>query len=215
MSFTDVFKKIFGSKAERDLKQLRPILDKVLAAYMEIDKLSDDQLREKSEELKHIIAEHIAADEARIAAIREELEQDIPVDRKEELASESDKLVKKVDEEIEKVLNDILPQAFAVMKSTARRFKENETIRVRATDFDRELSTTKDFVQIDGDYAVWHNHWMAGGNEVTWDMVHYDVQLIGGIVLHQGKIAEMATGEGKTLVATLSLIHISEPTRRS
>ena len=203
MSFTDVFKKIFGSKAERDLKQLRPILDKVLAAYMEIDKLSDDQLREKSEELKHIIAEHIAADEARIAAIREELEQDIPVDRKEELASESDKLVKKVDEEIEKVLNDILPQAFAVMKSTARRFKENETIRVRATDFDRELSTTKDFVQIDGDYAVWHNHWMAGGNEVTWDMVHYDVQLIGGIVLHQGKIAEMATGEGKTLVATL------------
>ncbi len=203
MSFTDVFKKIFGSKAERDLKQLRPILDKVLAAYTEIDKLSDDQLREKSEELKRIIAEHIAADEARIAAIREELEQDIPVDRKEELASESDKLVKKVDEEIEKVLNDILPQAFAVMKSTARRFKENETIRVRATDFDRELSTTKDFVQIDGDYAVWHNHWMAGGNEVTWDMVHYDVQLIGGIVLHQGKIAEMATGEGKTLVATL------------
>lgn len=131
MSFTDVFKKIFGSKAERDLKQLKPILDKVLAAYTEIDKLTDDLLREKSEELKRMIAEHIAADEARIAAIREELEQDIPVDRKEALASESDKLVKKVDEEIEKVLDEILPQAFAVMKSTARRFKENATIRVR------------------------------------------------------------------------------------
>ena len=203
MSFTDVFKKIFGTKAERDLKQLQPILQKILAVYPEIDRLSDDQLREKSEELKGIIRDRIAEDEARIAQIKEELEKDIPLDQKEALATESDKLVKKVDEDIEKVLDEILPVAFAVMKSTARRFKENGTVRVKATEFDRALSATKDFVEIDGDYAVWHNHWMAGGNEITWDMVHYDVQLIGGIVLHQGKIAEMATGEGKTLVATL------------
>ena len=203
MGFADIFKKIFGTKAERDLKQLQPILAKVLEAYDSIDGLSDDDLRAKSAELRQIIRDRIAEDEARIAEIRQELEKDIALDEKEALATESDKLVKKVDDEIEQVLNEILPQAFAVMKSTARRFKENETIRVKATDFDRTLSTTKDFVEIDGDYAVWHNHWMAGGNEVTWDMVHYDVQLIGGIVLHQGKIAEMATGEGKTLVATL------------
>ena len=203
MGFADIFKKIFGTKAERDLKQLQPILAKVLEAYDSIDGLSDDDLRAKSAELRQIIRDRIAEDEARIAEIRQELEKDIALDEKEALATESDKLVKKVDDEIEQVLNEILPQAFAVMKSTARRFKENETIRVKATDFDRTLSTTKDFVEIDGDYAVWHNRWMAGGNEVTWDMVHYDVQLIGGIVLHQGKIAEMATGEGKTLVATL------------
>ena len=203
MALADVFRKIFGSKADRDLKQLQPILNKVLAAYADIDRLSDDELREKSASLRQIIRDRIAADENRMAEIKAELEKDIPLDEKESLATESDKLVKKVDEEIEDVLNEILPEAFAVMKSTARRFKENSEIRVRATDFDRALSTSRDFVEIDGDYAVWHNHWMAGGNEITWDMVHYDVQLIGGIVLHQGKIAEMATGEGKTLVATL------------
>ena len=203
MSFTDVFKKLFGTKADRDMKAIRPTLDKVLEAYKEIDKLTDDELRARCQALKDRIKAAIAQDESRIAEIKEELEKDIPVSQKESLATESDKLVKKVDETIEKVLEEILPEAFAIMKSTARRFKENETIRVMATDFDRNLSTTKEFVSIDGDYAVWQNHWMAGGNEVTWDMVHYDVQLIGGIVLHQGKIAEMATGEGKTLVATL------------
>ena len=203
MSFTDVFKKIFGTKADRDMKAIRPVLDKVLVAYEAVDKLSDDELREKCQALKDLIQARIADDEARIAAIKDELEKDIPLSQKEALATESDKLVKKVDEKIEEALDQILPDAFAIMKSTARRFKENETIRVKATDFDRDLSTTKEFVTIDGDYAVWQNHWMAGGNEVTWDMVHYDVQLIGGIVLHQGKIAEMATGEGKTLVATL------------
>ena len=203
MSFTDVFKKLFGTKADRDMKAIRPTLDKVLEAYKEIDKLTDDQLRERCQALKDRIKAAIAQDENRIAEIKEELEKEIPVSQKEALATESDKLVKKVDETIEKVLDEILPEAFSIMKSTARRFKENETIRVKATDFDRNLSTTKEFVSIEGDYAVWQNHWMAGGNEVTWDMVHYDVQLIGGIVLHQGKIAEMATGEGKTLVATL------------
>ena len=203
MGFTDLFKKIFGTKAERDLKQLKPVLAKVLAAYDEIDKLDNDQLRAKCDELKAKIREAIAADEQRIAQISEELETDLPVEQKEALATESDKLVKKVDETIEKVLEEILPEAFAIMKSTARRFKENPEIMVKATQFDRNLSTTKEFVRIEGDYAIWQNHWMAGGNEITWDMVHYDVQLIGGIVLHQGKIAEMATGEGKTLVATL------------
>ena len=203
MSFTDVFKKIFGTKADRDMKAIKPTLDKVLEAYKTIDKLSDDQLRAKCQELKDKIQAAIAQDENRIAQIREELEKDIPLNQKEALATEQDKLVKKVDETIEKVLDEILPEAFAIMKSTARRFAQNPQIRVKATQFDRDLSTTKEFVTIDGDYAVWQNHWLAGGNEMTWDMVHYDVQLIGGIVLHQGKIAEMATGEGKTLVATL------------
>ena len=203
MSFTDVFKKIFGSKADRDMKAIRPTLNKVLDAYKEMDRLSDDELRERCQGLKDKIQAAIAADEARIAQIREDLEKDIPLNQKEALATEQDKLVKKVDEIIEKVLDEILPEAFAIMKSTARRFAQNPVIRVKATQFDRDLSTSKEFVEIDGDYAVWQNHWMAGGNEVTWDMIHYDVQLIGGIVLHQGKIAEMATGEGKTLVATL------------
>ena len=153
--------------------------------------------------MKDKIQAAIASDEARIAEIKAELEKEIPLKQKEALATEQDKLVKKVDESIEKILDEILPEAFAIMKSTARRFKENPVIKVKATDFDRNLSATKEFVTIDGEYALWQNHWIAGGNEVTWDMVHYDVQLIGGIVLHQGKIAEMATGEGKTLVATL------------
>ena len=203
MSFTDVFKKIFGTKADRDMKAIRPTLDKVLEAYKTIDRLSDDQLRERCQGLKDKIQAAISQDENRIAQIKEELEKEIPLSQKEALATEQDKLVKKVDETIEKVLDEILPEAFAIMKSTARRFAQNPEIRVKATQFDRDLSTTKEFVTIDGDYAVWQNHWLAGGNEMTWDMVHYDVQLIGGIVLHQGKIAEMATGEGKTLVATL------------
>jgi len=203
MSFTDVFKKLFGTKADRDMKALRPTLNKVLEAYKEIDVLDDDALRARCQVLKDKIQVAIAADEGRIAEIREELEKEIPLKQKEALATEQDKLVKKVDETIETVLDEILPEAFAIMKSTARRFTQNPVIKVKATQFDRDLSTTKEFVTIEGDYAIWQNHWMAGGNEVTWDMIHYDVQLIGGIVLHQGKIAEMATGEGKTLVATL------------
>ena len=185
------------------MKELRPILDKVLAAYPQIDALSNDELRARSAALKEKIAQIEKPFEERIAAIKEELDTDIPVKRKEELATESDKLVKEEDEKIEEVLMEILPEAFSIMKSTARRFKENAEIIVTASDFDRNLSTNHDFVRIEGDKAIWQNHWVAGGNEITWDMVHYDVQLIGGIVLHQGKIAEMATGEGKTLVATL------------
>ena len=203
MALVDIIKKVFGSKSERDMKQVRPILEKVLAAYKDIDKLSNDELRARTEELKKKIREREEPFEKRIAEIKEHLESDIPVSEKEKLATESDKLVKEEDEEIEKVLNEILPEAFAIMKSTARRFAQNPVVEVTANDFDRNLSTSKDFVKIEGDKALWQNHWIAGGNEVTWDMVHYDVQIIGGIVLHQGKIAEMATGEGKTLVATL------------
>jgi len=203
MALVDIIKKVFGSKSERDMKQVKPILEKVLAAYKDIDKLSNDELRARTEELKKKIREREEPFEKRIAEIKEHLESDIPVNEKEKLATESDKLVKEEDEEIEKVLNEILPEAFAIMKSTARRFAQNPVVEVTANDFDRNLSTSRDFVKIEGDKALWQNHWIAGGNEVTWDMVHYDVQIIGGIVLHQGKIAEMATGEGKTLVATL------------
>ena len=207
MAVADILKKIFGSKADRDMRQVRPYLDKILAVYPEIDALSNDALRARTEELKVRIRAVETPFEDRIAAIKAELEKDIPVKKKEELATENDKLVKDEDEAIEKILDEILPEAFAIMKSTARRFAQHSEIEVTASDFDRELSTSHDFVRIEnrgeGDVAVWQNHWIAGGNEVTWDMVHYDVQLIGGTVLHQGKIAEMATGEGKTLVATL------------
>ena len=203
MAISGILRKVFGSKSDRDMKLVRPFLDKVLAAYGPIDQLSNDDLRAKTEELKAKLRECEAPFEKRIDEIKAKLEEDIPVNEKEQLATESDKLVKEEDEQIEKVLEEILPEAFAIMKSTARRFKENETITVTANDFDKQLSINHDFVTIDGEKAIYQNHWMAGGNEVTWDMVHYDVQLIGGIVLHQGKIAEMATGEGKTLVATL------------
>ena len=203
MAIASILKKVFGSKADRDLKQIRPILNKVLEAYGPIDKLTNDELRTKTEELKARLRDCEAPFEKRIAEIKAKMEEDIPVHEKESLATESDKLVKDEDAEIERVLDEVLPEAFAIMKSTARRFKENATIEVTANDFDRALSVNHDFVHIEGDKAVYQNHWVAGGNEVTWDMVHYDVQLIGGIVLHQGKIAEMATGEGKTLVATL------------
>ena len=203
MSLATAIAKVFGSKADRDYKAVKPILQKILAAYPDIDKLSDDDLRARSAALRAHLREVEAPFENRMEEIRQELTQDIPVAQKEKLATESDKLVKDEDEAIEKALMEILPDAFSIMKSTARRFKENETIRVKATQFDRDLSINHDFVTIDGDDAIYTNHWVAGGNEIVWDMVHYDVQLIGGIALHQGKIAEMATGEGKTLVATL------------
>ena len=203
MALANIIRKIFGSKADRDYKAVKPTLMKILAAYPEIDALSNDELRARSAALRERLREVEAPFEERMEQIRVELGKDIPVSEKEKLATESDKLVKDEDEAIEKCLTEILPEAFSIVKSTARRFKENATIEVTATQFDRDISVNHDFVSIDGDKAVYTNHWVAGGNEVTWDMVHYDVQLIGGIALHQGKIAEMATGEGKTLVATL------------
>ncbi|MBR6055459.1 MAG: preprotein translocase subunit SecA [Bacteroidales bacterium] len=212
MAFSDILKKIFGSKSDRDMKQIKPILDKVLAAYDEIDKLSNDELRARTDDVRRRILEVEKPFEDRIEEIKAELDKDIPVEQKEDLASESDKLVKDEDEAIEKVLNEVLPEAFAIMKSTARRFKESPEVVVTATEFDGLLATNHDFVRVEDGKAIWQNHWLAGGNEITWDMVHYDVQLIGGIVLNgsvkgnkeqRGCIAEMATGEGKTLVATL------------
>ena len=178
-------------------------MDKVLASYETIDKLSDDELRAHSARLRQHMIDVEAPFENRIAEIKAKLDEDLPISEKVKLAEESDKLVKDEDDAIEKALAEILPEAFAIVKSTARRFTENETITVTANDFDRELSLDKDFVHIEGDKAIYQNHWMAGGNDVKWSMVHYDVQIVGGIALHQGKIAEMATGEGKTLVATL------------
>mgnify|MGYP000302077929 FL=1 len=164
MALVDIIKKVFGSKSERDMKQVKPILEKVLAAYKDIDKLSNDELRARTEELKKKIREREEPFEKRIAEIKEHLESDIPVSEKEKLATESDKLVKEEDEEIEKVLNEILPEAFAIMKSTARRFAQNPVVEVTANDFDRDLSTSRDFVKIEGDKALWQNHWIAGGN---------------------------------------------------
>ena len=213
MAIADILKKIFGSKSDRDMKIIRPVLDKILAVYPEIDQLSNDQLRAHSQALKDKIAAVEKPFEDRIAEIKLELEKDIPVEEKEALATESDKLVKDEDAAIEEILNQLLPEAFAIVKSTARRFAQNESVEVTASEFDKRLAAQgRDFVEIQGDKAIWHNHWVAGGNEITWDMVHYDVQLIGGIVLNggvktnkeqRGMIAEMATGEGKTLVATL------------
>ena len=213
MAVADILKKIFGSKSDRDMKAIKPYLQKVLAAYPEIDALSADGLRERSAALRAKILEVEKPFEDRIAEIKARIEEDIPIEEKEALATESDKLVKDEDEAIEVILNELLPEAFAIMKSTARRFAQNETVEVTASEFDKKLAAeSRDFVEIQGDKAIWHNHWQAGGNEITWDMVHYDVQLIGGIVLNggvktnkdqRGMIAEMATGEGKTLVATL------------
>jgi len=201
---SDVLKKFFGTKSERDIKQIQPYVDKTIEAYQRIDKLSNDELRDESLNLKKIISDAIAADEQKKKHLRERLE-DVLIDvrEKEELATEVDKLTKKIDGRIEEVLLDILPDAFAIMKSTARRFKENGKVVVRASEFDRDLAAKHDFVEIEGDNAIYSNSWIAGGTKIVWDMVHYDVQLIGGVALHQGKIAEMATGEGKTLVATL------------
>ncbi len=202
MGFVEVLSKLFGNKSQRDLREIMPYVDKVKAVYPEIRSLDNDALRERTEQLKKRLADAVAADKQRIAELKASVEQ-IEIEKREKVYREVDKLEKDIADTYEKVLLEILPEAFAIVKDTARRFAENETIEVTATDFDRNLAATRDFVHIDGDKAVYQNHWMAGGNEITWDMVHYDVQLIGGVVLHQGKIAEMATGEGKTLVATL------------
>ena len=203
-TFLQLLKKILGSKEERDMKQIKPILDKILAVYPQIDALSHDQLREASQKIKQRIADYVQKERDEKRELRTKLEDmNISPEEKEEIASKVDKLAKKIDTMLEEVLMEVLPEAFAIMKSTARRFKENSRIVVKAMDWDRALASTQDVVTIEGENAVWKNQWMAGGNLITWDMVHYDVQLIGGIVLHKGMISEMATGEGKTLVATL------------
>ncbi len=202
MGFNDFLSKLFGNKSQRDLKEIMPYVDKIKAVYPEIEKLSNDQLREKTDAIKRRIADYVAEEKKRIIELKDSVEN-TPIDQREEIYTEVDKLEKNIADKYEKVLLDVLPEVFAIVKDTARRFANSETVEVTANDFDRELATTHDFVEIEGEKAIYYNHWVAGGNEITWDMIHYDVQLIGGIVLHQGKISEMATGEGKTLVATL------------
>ncbi len=204
MGFIDGFvAKVFGTKVDRDLKVIMPVVEQVKSEYENIQHLSHDELRQASSELKQDIRTAIREEQNKIDELKKEAEAAPDHTKKEELYDEIDKLEKVIDEKLENKLKEALPRAFAIVKSTAQRFKDNEEIIVTANEFDRNMATSRDLVDIKGDKAVYYNSWTAGGNRVTWDMVHYDVQLIGGIVLHEGKIAEMATGEGKTLVATL------------
>ena len=203
MGFNEFIGKLFGNKATRDMKEIKPWVDKVKAVYPEISKLSNDELRARTEELKRYIKASAAEEQKKIEELKATIEA-TEIELREPIFAQIDKLEKEVLEKYEKALDDVHPQAFAIVKDTARRFTENEEVVVTATDFDRLLAGQgKDFVRIEGDKAIWSNHWTAGGNDMKWAMVHYDVQLFGGTVLHKGKIAEMATGEGKTLVATL------------
>ena len=202
MGFNNFLSKLFGNKATRDMKEIVPWVEKVKAAYPAISQLTNDELRAKTKELQQYVRNSAQTQRDKIAELKAKVEE-TELEQRESLFAQIDKLEKEVLECYEKALDEILPQAFAIVKDTARRFSENEFIEVTATDFDRELAATKDFVRIEGDKAIYQNHWMAGGSEIQWNMVHYDVQLFGGVVLHKGKIAEMATGEGKTLVATL------------
>ncbi len=202
MGFNDFLKKIFGNKSQRDIKEVEPYIKKIKAIYPTLENLSNDELRLRIDVVKQNLRNRVAPERARIATIKAEIET-IDYDKRAPLWSEVDKLEKEILKKLEEGLDEALPEVFAVVKETARRFAGNEEIVVTANQFDRDLAAAHDFVRIDGNKAIYQNHWVAGGNEVTWNMVHYDVQLIGGVVLHKGKIAEMATGEGKTLVATL------------
>ncbi len=199
---TKVLGKILGNKSERDIKEISPIISQIKEEYKRITQLSNDGLREESTRLKQLIADRIKPEEDEIAALKIEAEE-AEIQDTEKIYERIDKLEEQIDQKIEEVLNEILPAAFALVKDTARRFAENEKVEVTANDFDRDLAAQRDSINIKGEKAIWNNSWLAGGSMVTWNMVHYDVQLIGGVVLHQGNIAEMATGEGKTLVATL------------
>ena len=204
MNFNKLLQSLFGNKSSKDMKLIQPLVEKVKAAYPEIKALSNDELRARTKQLQKYVQDSANEQKAKIAELKAKIEE-TPIDERESIFNAVDKLEKEVLEIYEKALDEIMPVAFAIVKDTARRFAENEETVVTATDFDRELAADpkNDFITIDGDNAIYHNHWTAGGNDLKWEMVHYDVQIFGGIVLHQGKIAEMATGEGKTLVATL------------
>ncbi|MEI8272942.1 MAG: preprotein translocase subunit SecA [Paludibacter sp.] len=212
MGLTDFLGKLLGNKAQRDLKEITPFVDKIKAAYDEIKTLSNDELRNRTEMLKARIQDFVAAEVARIAELKSSIEE-TEIDLREKIYTEIDKLEKEITDKYEVILDEVLPEAFSIMKDTARRLTENPEIVVTATQFDRELAATRDFVTINGDKAIYKNEWTAGGNLIKWEMVHYDVQLFGGVVLHKGKISEMGTGEGKTLVATLP-VFLNALTRR-
>ena len=204
MNLTKILQSLFGNKSSRDMKLIQPLVEKVKEVYPDIQKLSNDRLRAKTNEIKKYVQDSAKEQKQQIAKLKSKIE-DTPIDEREDIFNQIDKLEKEALEVYEKALNEVMPVAFSIVKDTARRFAENEETVVTATDFDRELAgnPTNDFITIDGDKAIYHNHWTAGGNDLKWEMIHYDVQIFGGIALHQGKIAEMATGEGKTLVATL------------
>lgn len=204
MNLTKILTSLFGNKSTRDMKLIQPLVEKVKAAYPEIQKLDNDQLRQRTKDIQRHVQESAKTQKDEIERLKATIE-DTPIDERSEIFNQIDKLEKEALEIYEDALNEVMPEVFSIVKETARRFAENEETVVTATDFDRELAADpkKDFITIDGDKAIYHNHWTAGGNDLKWEMVHYDVQLFGGVVLHQGKIAEMATGEGKTLVATL------------
>lgn len=193
---------IFGNKASRDMKLIKPFVNQVLEVYPEIQKLNNDELRAKTDEIKDYIQAQVAELKAQIDELTQKIEK-TEIDQRQPIFDRIDKIEEQVFEKYEEALNDVMPTVFAIVKDTARRFAENEEVVVTANDFDRDLAASHDFVRIEDDKAIWVNHWNAGGNDSVWNMIHYDVQLFGGVVLHQGKIAEMATGEGKTLVATL------------
>ncbi len=202
MDINKFLSKLFGNKSTRDMRLIQPLVEKVKKAYPEIQALSNDELRAKTQEIKKYVQSYADDLKVKIAEIKAKVEE-TPLEDRAGLFSQIDKLEKQVLDKYEEALNEVMPVAFSIVKSTAERFAQNEEVCVTATDFDRELAATHDFVEIRGDQAVYYNHWKAGGNDTVWNMIHYDVQLFGGVVLHQGKIAEMATGEGKTLVATL------------
>ncbi len=202
MGFNDFLGKLLGNKAQRDLKEISPFVDKIKAVYAEISNLSNDELRNRTEILKVKIQDFVAPEVARVAELKASIEE-TEIDLREKIYTEIDKLEKEITEKYEVVLDQVLPEAFSIIKDTARRLTENPEIIVTANDFDRDLAVNHDFVTIQGDKAHYKNEWTAGGNLIKWEMIHYDVQLFGGVVLHKGKISEMGTGEGKTLVATL------------
>ena len=204
MNFNKLLKSLFGDKSSRDMKLIQPLVEQVKAVYPEVQKLDNDALRQRTKTLQQQVQNSAQEQKARIEELKATIEN-TPIDERADIFAQIDKIEKEVLEIYEGALNEVMPEVFAIVKETARRFAENEETVVTATDFDRELAADpkKDFITIDGDKAIYHNHWTAGGNDLKWEMVHYDVQLFGGVVLHQGKIAEMATGEGKTLVATL------------
>lgn len=202
MGFNEFLTKLFGNKSQRDLKEITPYVEKVKAVYPSIKELSNDELRGRIDAIKQRIQDYVADERAKVNSLREGIDGK-ELEEREAIWAEVDKIEKEITDKMEVVLEEVLPEVFAIVKDTARRFAENPEVVVTANDFDRDLATRFNFVRIEGDKAIYANHWMAGGNEITWDMVHYDVQLFGGVVLHKGKIAEMATGEGKTLVATL------------
>ena len=204
MNFNKILKSLFGDKSSRDMKLIQPLVEKAKAITPKIEAMSNDELRQRTKELQQQVQSSATEQKNKIAELKATIEN-TPIDERADIFAQIDKIEKEVLEIYEKALDEVMYEVFAIVKETARRFAENEETIVTATDFDRELAAdpSKDFITIDGDKAIYHNHWTAGGNDLKWEMIHYDVQLFGGFVLHQGKIAEMATGEGKTLVATL------------